>query len=357
MCVIMGFAPGTMPEKEHLTNAVHNNWHSWGIILKDANNKCQMLKDCPEGGNNPELIWKMLEDNKDIERILHLRHNTKGATNLENAQPFQVYSDNELDIYFMHNGTLYQFGSNLNTADAISDTREFCDKVLVPSLERWHGPLGKADYTDKEYWKLVMERPWSTASRGLFVSNKYPSLAVGDGWVKYNQGKNGDITASNDTYFEKVTRGPEFERLEKIRKDEAAAKQASLFREKQDTTPTSSTRGSFGTAGGGIKVYAKEDLAVDPAILTALNHIHDDIAYNDDEEIIKGLYAPTYEELVSFVSEESIYTIAALIQRLSEAAYTTLCDKRGLESDIERKDKFIAALRQENSEMKKGEAA
>ena len=87
MCVIIVMPPNAQINKDHLFNSVYNNWHSYGLILKDQNSKLQVLKDCPEGGNGPELIWKLLENNKDVERILHLRHNTRGATNMMNAQP------------------------------------------------------------------------------------------------------------------------------------------------------------------------------------------------------------------------------------------------------------------------------
>lgn len=352
MCVIMGFAPGTMPEKEHIKNAVWNNWHSWGLILKDGNNKLQVLKDCPDSGEvDPELIWKMLEDNKDIERTLHLRHNTRGATNLDNAQPFSVYSDNEFEIHFMHNGTLHQFGDTHNMADAKSDTRDFCNKVLIPALSRWVGPLGKADYTDELFWKCVMERPWSVASKGLFVSDKYPTLAVGDGWEKYNQGKNGDITTSNDLYFRTLQRGPEFERQKKQREDEAAAKQAALFRERQDTFPANNggerTKGVFGITGSGIKVYNPLGLEKSPELISALNHIHEDINFNDDEEITKSLFALTIEEISQFIEEENSYTTAALFSRLSEAAYSMLVDKQSALRDIDRKNDYIKRLRAE----------
>lgn len=352
MCVIMYLPAGTMPDKEHLFNAVYNNWHSWGIVLKDANGKLQMLKECPESGeNNPEVIWKMLDDNKDIERALHVRHTTKGATSQENAQPFEVYNSDTRQVYFMHNGTLHRFGGTYQYGKPIdngpSDTKEFCDKVLAPSLLRWTGENGKADYLDKEYWNLVLKEPWTNASKGLFISNDLDILTIGEGWKKYKNGENGDILVSNDDYFNRVQRGPEHDRREKERRAQLAEAQTTF----QDLdTPWLPDGKTSTTTDSGIKVYRQADLQKSKLVLNALNHIHKDVNFDDPKEIAKTFYLLTHEEIYDFVNEESIFTTVAFIEKITEALHHFYMENDQLQKTNDRYAKKLTEFHIENKD-------
>ncbi|AXP07762.1 putative glutamine amidotransferase [Sinorhizobium phage phiM6] len=357
MCAIIHLPAETQLDKEHLYNCVYNNWHSWGLILKDANGKMQMLKDCPEKENDPELIWKMLEDNKDIERVLHLRHTTRGETNMENAQPFEVYSSDTRQVFFAHNGTLYKFGeSNIHKKDTISDTRDFCDKILRPSLLRWTGENGKGDYTDKLYWDLIVKEHWAQNSKGIFVSNDLPPRYVGDGWSTYKSGANGEIKISNNDYFKEVTRGPE-----KDRRD-AEARRARLANGSENfQNQNGNANGHFGRENGstimgdaiinGVKVYRPHNLEKSHQIKNALDHLHTDVNFHDMDEVAKTFFNLTFQEWQDYVADEGIFTIAALLCHISDAAYALYNEKKELETRNERLDKRLQALHIEFPEI------
>lgn len=350
MCVIIHLPAGTMIDKDHLFNAVYNNWHSWGIVLKDGNGKLQMLKDCPEKENNPEVIWKTLEDNKDIERALHVRHTTKGSTDIENAQPFEVYNSDARQVFFMHNGTLAKFGSTSNynyhqnqNVKSISDTREFCEKVISPSLLRWYGERGKADYTDKHYWELVLKEPWSFNSKGLFISNDLDILCIGDGWKKYKgpDGVETEIRVSNDDYFARVTRGPEFDRREAERRAKLAEAQTTF----QDLdTPWIKDGETSTTTESAIKVYRPTHLEKSKLVMNALNHLHEDLNWNDHGQVAQTFYMMTLEELIDFLGEESIFTTAALFSRLSDALHDMWMEKEDLRKRNVRLEKRLTEI-------------
>lgn len=350
MCVIAHLPPGTNLDKDHLFNAVHNNWHSWGIVLKDGNGKVSMYKDCPEGGNNPEVIWKMLEDNKDIERALHVRHTTRGETNMENAQPFEVYNSDARQVFFMHNGTLYKFGqqSNYNQVNkgGISDTREFCEKVVQPSLLRWVGDKGKADYSDKLYWDFILKEPWSPQSKGLFVSNDLEPVYIGDGWSRYKNkdGKETEIKVSNTDYFEKITRGPEFDRREAERRAKLAEARPNFQRD-EDAPWIGAGETSTTTNGtGAIKKYSPAGLEKSRLVMNALNHIHEDVNFDDPDEIAQTMYNLTYEEICDFFSEESTFTAAALFEKVTESLRILSDQKRDLSKRLARYEKRLTEL-------------
>lgn len=336
MCVILHLPKGTMPEKEHLFNAVHNNWHSWGIVLKDAEGKMQMYKDCPEGGNNPETIWAMLDNNKDIERALHVRHTTKGSTSFDNAQPFEVYSSNKRQVFFMHNGTLNKFGGTYQQPSDISDTRDFCNKILVPSLSRWHGENGEADYLDKMYWEILLKDQWSSYSKGLFISNDLDILCIGDGWKKYNEGKNGDILTSNTDYFDKITRGPVFEEREKERRAKLAEAQSSFHQGWDDSEAPWLGGGRTSTTTDGIKEYRPSHLEKSSLILNALKNVHKDVNFEDHKQVAETFKFVTFEEIADFILEEGHMTAAALFDKLTDALSWIDLENTSLKRDNDR---------------------
>ncbi len=115
MCNISVFNPGVMPKQDEFFNVCYNNWHSFGLIIKGETDKkkkrFEVVKQTPEKEIDPSEILELLEENKNFKRILHVRHNTAGATNMENCHPFEVYKDKNRQVWFMHNGTLYEYKS------------------------------------------------------------------------------------------------------------------------------------------------------------------------------------------------------------------------------------------------------
>lgn len=318
MCVIMAFTPGSMMNKEQFFNAVYNNWHGWGLILKDANDKLQVLKGFNEEGTDPEVLWKLLNDNIDIDRYLHVRHSTKGSTDESNLHPFPVYNSTTREIHFMHNGTLHGFGQYTSGK---SDTLEFCEKILAPSLLRWVGPEGKGDYTDPEFVPLIIEKQWTTGSTGLFISNDLPMKRIGNGWKEYEHPKNADdskglIYVSNTLYFEKVSRGPRFQKLEAERK----AREAKAVEEAKKAYSTSGNSSNEQTSAkrAGVIKFVESNLAKDDEIIRAMNTVVSRFDLDDPHDLVK-LTSATYEEWLAFVDEDAeqgLFTTAALIEHL-----------------------------------------
>lgn len=221
MCVILHLKPGVMPTKDQLWNACYNNWHSYGLVIK-LDSRLHIQKKCPESGEvDPQEVWNLLEQDVDEERFLHLRHNTAGATTLDNTHPFDVfYQDgkNHRQVVFMHNGTLYSYkskkkgptGGEIDDDTGPSDTKNFVDRVLVPAMSQLDCGRGKGDIQNP-FFKEMIKKFWSTGNRGLLISSDQDAVFIDD-WktMKGDGGK--EFLSSNDTYFDKVDRGPEHTR-------------------------------------------------------------------------------------------------------------------------------------------------
>jgi len=329
VCVILHLSAGATINKRQLYNAVHNNWHGFGLVLKDQNNRIQLTKGFRENGTDPEEIWKLLEDNKDIERYLHVRHSTRGAPDDTNVQPFEVYNSNERQIFFMHNGTLSSFGGAWNNDQGKSDTLEFCEKILSPALLRWSGANGKADYTDEEFFRLVMEKQWSSGSTGLFVSNDLEPRRIGAGWSEYkhpDDTSSGTVWTSNTSYFDRVQRGPEFQRLEAIKKAEEEKKKEEMNSLVPFDQTNAKTRSSIMQEWGGgpnghtttteVLKFNASNLAKSPKVLKALSDIVNTWDFENPEDLQKLRFV-AYDEWINFIDSEGEWAVAAFIEHLT----------------------------------------
>lgn len=341
MCVIINLPPKAKMNYDHFFNACHNNWHSWGLILKDGNNKLQVLKDCPEKGNDPEVIWKLLEDNEDIERTVHLRHTTKGGTNMMNAQPFNVYNSEKREIYFMHNGTLYTFGTNMSGQDDKSDTLDFCEKIIQPALLRWRGENGDADYTDPEFRRLILDKQWNTNSRGLFISNFGPNLYYGNDWKEYKQTDESlpVIRVSNNDYFDRVTRGPLFE----ARREEERRAVTTITKD-INTTHGQEERGTTFR----IKEFSEQDIKKSEEIIQLLDTLYDD--EQDPKVISKIAYMDLYE-IVHFVSTNHPMFIASVISTISDRLKDVVEENEELKNRNDRMHRHIQKIKEEEKKV------
>lgn len=367
MCIIICLSAGATINKKQLFNGVYNNWHGYGLVLKDTNGRLQVLKGFDEEGTNPEVVWKLLEDNKDIERFLHVRHSTKGAEDESNVQPFGVYSSNDRQIYFMHNGTLSNFGTYNGGK---SDTKDFCEKILEPSLLRWSGDQGKADYTDKEFFRLIVDKHWLGGSTGLFVSNDLEMLRIGSGWSEYkhpDDSSEGLVFVSNTTYFDRIQRGPMFQKLEDERKAREAAAKARQEAEKTENSASKSDLVSdypdYDEWGGyhnphygygqnpksdfdraGIKEWSPSAVAKSPKVLKALSDVVNKFDLEDPEDVRK-LNNVTYDEWVDFLEDESPYLVAALMEQMSAMVAKLNLHNRFLRKKQERAEKKIVEFK------------
>lgn len=359
MCVIITLEPGASINKDHLWNAVRNNWHGYGLILKDGNNKLQVIKKFYKDGTDPEEVWKLLEDNKDIFRFLHLRHATKGAQDETNLHPFNVYESDSRQIYFAHNGTLSSFGGSYNNTDGLSDTADFCQKILRPGLLRWSGAEGKADYTDEEFYRLIMEKHWTSGSTGLFVSNDLESVRIGSGWSEYkhpNDSSSGLVWTSNTSYFDRVQRGPYFQMLEQAKKEEEKKRrQEALANGSYGSFPEYngySEYGGYSNSNQATKWNANK-ASKDPKIIKAINDIVDTWDF-DDPQTVLSLRNATYEELHETLAEMDEWSRTAVFDCLIDTFYTLykeVADLRRAKKGAEKR------LREISGEKKNGKEA
>jgi predicted glutamine amidotransferase len=248
MCVICILQPGFTLPFEMLSKACHNNPHGYGVIIKRKEG-LDIRKALPEGGNDPEEIYKILKDNEDAERVLHVRWKTHGDISENNTQPFEVFNQEIVvnkkkvrrQIAFAHNGTLGtyapsyvhpQVNQNKNTP---SDSLKFAQEVLRPFLPRLYGQNGVADIEDPIV-QIMLDKYWTThGNRGILVCNNLESYFFNKNSWEEIETEDGKFLASNNDYFKEVTRGPLYERLEaekrKKAEEERAAKSAFSSRE------------------------------------------------------------------------------------------------------------------------------
>lgn len=241
MCVIKILLPNQMPKKEQLMNAVYNNWHSFGLVIRNQNPKkgekpFELIRQVPQKEVDWKEVYDLLHDNINAERILHLRHNTAGATTLENCHPFKVFDDGKESVWFMHNGTLHSYKSRkpgttyvngqqsyVDDPDGPSDTQNFANEELAPMLNSDFG-TGKADIQNPRFMR-ILNKFWATNNRGILIPSdpkkswKLIDVALNP-WKKIKGEGDVEFISSNDDYYDKVIRGPEFERREERRKQE-----------------------------------------------------------------------------------------------------------------------------------------
>lgn len=229
MCVILELKPGVMPVFEAFQNAVWNNPHGYGIILKD-NGRMEVRKGLTaEDKANPEEIYKILYDNKDVERIVHLRYRTAGEVNEDNLHPFLVHKVGKTETWFAHNGTFNRFTSSRwvngqRIEDVESDTASFVKQVLQPLFTNFRLTSGYVDL-ENPFLKEVIGKYWEGASRGILVNAFQENLKIGT-WENIKGVDGLTFYSSNDSYYKDVIRGPIFEKRK--REEEALRKSTSV---------------------------------------------------------------------------------------------------------------------------------
>lgn len=235
MCVILVLNPGVKIPQEKLYNAVYNNPDGYGLILKDSKaKKLQVIRKVKEDvPNDPKEIEDLLDDNIDLIRYLHVRYKTDGDVNMDNCHPFTSYFTDKRQVFFMHNGILGDWKPKSPTVTYInnvrsesggedqsqSDSKRFNDLFLAPLLIRLKGEKGFGDIEDPMLHMLI-EKYWNAGSTGLLISNEQDHLFINrKSWSDLDFDGN-KFMASNNTYFNELKRGPEYDR----RKKEESAK-------------------------------------------------------------------------------------------------------------------------------------
>lgn len=133
MCVIIVRQPGITIPFEKIKAACTVNNDGWGLAVADRG-RVEVIRKV-DTTNDPEIVYKALEDTKDLRVMLHLRYVTVGERNLANCHPFEVlnHKDHGEDIILAHNGTISQFRK---PDDGNSDTKHFVDYYVRPLLLR-----------------------------------------------------------------------------------------------------------------------------------------------------------------------------------------------------------------------------
>lgn len=235
MCNILALSPGVMLPFDKFENMVNNNPHGFGLILKDPKHKrLEVIRRCNVKGNDPKEIFDLIDDNKDIERYLHVRWRTDGPIDIDNTHPFPAYASDKRQVYFMHNGILHDYKPKCKTTtyengvavvseaeEGTSDSKKFNDEFLAPYLLRHVGENGPADISDPVFQGIVQKFWGHGDSKGLLVSNDQDFVLINrKSWKELDFGK-GKFWSSNDTYFNTLSRGPVFEEQKKKREEEA----------------------------------------------------------------------------------------------------------------------------------------
>lgn len=352
MCKIMIFPVGVNPEWEKFQNAVWNNPHGYGLILKDPKNKkLELIKSGEKelkNGNDPKELFDLVTDNDDFERYLHVRWKTEGAISQDNVQPFCSYNSKSRQVYFMHNGTLYEYrnstgvnhyyqGVRKEAEDAgDSDTKRFNDKFLSPFIQRIVGENGKADFHDPIFQAILMKY-WGAAAhnRGVLIANDLDYFLINSKEWKENKTSKGSYFSSNDQYFDKLTRGFEFDRREAERK-EIEEKERATRKEQQDKFHTDHTKNivnlrevSFQKKYGEIKNI--NDLMTDIDVYS-----HSGIA------LLKNLTAVEIQTFIQKNEEDAI----ALIMHLTDEFAKLYDNHTGL-------TEYVQKIQKGNSENKR----
>lgn len=239
MCNIFWLEPKQMPTKLQVYNAVYNNWHSMGAVIrhhgkhKDGGDKLEVINHVPEKGEvDPKMVYELMGDNIDHQRIIHVRHNTAGKTDLSNCHPFKVFESKDDEIYFMHNGTLYTYKEMVNgvaVEDGPSDSLNFANKILIPLFEKLKNPDINNTLT-----QTIINKFWAGNNRGILISRQSEKPVLIDlqanPWKKVPGDGGSEFISSNNDYFTEVKRGPEYTRREAAKKEMEEKKRGNVVK-------------------------------------------------------------------------------------------------------------------------------
>lgn len=205
MCVIICRDPGIEIPFSKLESASYVNPDGWGIVIADRG-KLEYRHDLK---CDPIEIAKALEDAKDHQVLLHLRFNTKGATNLENCHPFKLDVPG-LDIAFAHNGTLYRWGPT--DKETFSDSYKFNRDYLSPLVARCGAFVGNDKVLEDQFLISALEDAAGSNSKFALINGDGLTLIINheeghefEGWWASNtysfQRNHRETTGTSSTYY------------------------------------------------------------------------------------------------------------------------------------------------------------
>lgn len=230
MCSIFELKAGTSIPDNMLNHAVWNNPHGYGIVLKDKNDRLDVKKKFTKSGTDPDEVRKILNENIDLDRYVHLRWRSAGEIGEANTQPFSAYHSNSRQVYFMHNGTFitgeqsllketYDDEDDLKLLEnkEASDTLKFCRLKLQPTLQV-SGFKGKADF----YPILSLLRLSKKSGRQAIEAYSLVTICLLFflGHWQHVKADNTEFLASNNDYFHTLKRGFKYDEQEAQREKE-----------------------------------------------------------------------------------------------------------------------------------------
>lgn len=152
MCVIIIKNPGITIPKPMIESACHVNADGFGIsILKDG--ELLTFKNYDKKGNDPDEVWRLMQEYHQLPQYIHLRYTTKGEKSQDNCHPFPLIETEGFTLNLMHNGTLYDFGPQ--DKDVRSDTRIFAEEFAKPLSEAFFARNGDTMLEDPVYQKIM----------------------------------------------------------------------------------------------------------------------------------------------------------------------------------------------------------
>lgn len=200
MCVIIHRSPNITIPFEKLKSACRVNADGMGIVVFDRG-KLEMRKIFDPAGNDPEVLQQHLDAAKGLDVYVHLRYRTKGATDMSNVHPFGVLKSKRhgMDVQFMHNGTLTDFGTN-----ETCDSKHFAKTFLTPLSEKLLKAVEPEQLLHDETFVTILDKYAGRSSIFLLADN-FGNHRI----INYNEGKEFDgWWASNEYSFNRTHREP-----------------------------------------------------------------------------------------------------------------------------------------------------
>jgi predicted glutamine amidotransferase len=142
---------------DRFSNALENNPHSVGIIVKNKNNV--IVTRFIEPLQHKESIWNIIKDAE--EYAIHFRYATHGKIDITNTHPFTIVKG----LWMMHNGVMNEFG-NMNKE--YSDTKNFVEYYLKPIIEKEGVEILKCPE-----FKETLKRKIGLGNKLLFIDNEF----------------------------------------------------------------------------------------------------------------------------------------------------------------------------------------
>lgn len=199
MCVILYNESGKKLSKPFLEVAYNNNPHGYGIMWFEQNRVNTIKGIC-----DFEQIWQITNMLQGMRYALHFRWRTAGKISDEQCHPFQVlnHETHGLDLYMMHNGTIFSMPKDPDKSDTQIFAERFTDKILEKDPEYNLNYFNKLEKVIGGHNKMV----FMTSDNRTFFVNKDSGKYIDNIWYSN--------TYSLQSGYRKTIKTPKNENLE-----------------------------------------------------------------------------------------------------------------------------------------------